>query len=276
MTTNQLTQMAISAILRCKEQINLFDLNDLLCGKQTRSLEMNGFDKIKTFGAGKKYTNHQWHYWFIQMIQQDLFFVDYDDNDNLKVLDKGHQVIKGEIEVTLKTNSSESLRITRNGVPIIIDFDFQDSINWRKETNEFNKMVYWNYSEERRIDVNTLIPPNVVERERVKAKFLEIASMVYKLALEGETIIIPKKVDFDMFGKEVLSLNLPFEECLSRLEHFIKTTGRYPQMNAVNDEAALRKWYREIGHGLIEITPEQEMLFKQFMEKYPMSKLIKK
>lgn len=174
-----------------------------------------------------------------------------------------------------KSDISSHSEAGKSSELILLD-DFERRMKELLDSDVYIARSDYNYSEERRIDVNTLIPPNVVERERVKAKFLEIASMVYKLALEGETIIIPKKVDFDMFGKEVLSLNLPFEECLSRLEHFIKTTGRYPQMNAVNDEAALRKWYREIGHGLIEITPEQEMLFKQFMEKYPMSKLIKK
>lgn len=279
MTSNQLVQMALSAIIRCNEKVDLFELVDILCGKQTSAVKRHGYDTIKTFGAGNMFTRRQWHYWLIQMIEQGILIIDYDDHVYLKVLEKGHKVLKGELDITLKRASSksskitrkESFKITRKGVPLNIDIDIQDSIDWRKKLDELNKTVYWNYASEQRININEIIPIDIAERERVKAKFLEIASQVYNLAIENGDIIIPKKVDYDMYGKEVLPLSLPFEECLSRLEHFIKTTGRYPQMNSVSEEVALRKWYREVGHGLIEITPEQKELFRRFTEQYPMS-----
>lgn len=271
MTSNKLIQMALSAILRCEERVDLFELNDILCGKNTMAVKRKGFDTIKTFGVGKMYTKRQWHYWLIQMIQLEIFCIDYDDHDYLKVLEKGRQVLKGEIDVTLKRFSQKSLTITRNGVPISIDSDIQDSINWRKYLNELNETVYWNYKEECHVNVNDIIPLDVSQRERVKAKYLEIANIVYKLSVEGEVIHIPKKVDRDMFGNVVPPLSLPFEECLTRLEQFIKTTGHYPQMNTLAEEVALRKWYREVGHGILDVTSEQKELFQRFLEQYPMS-----
>lgn len=42
MTSNQLVQMALSAILRCKEQVDLFDLNDILRGKLSKNVKQKG------------------------------------------------------------------------------------------------------------------------------------------------------------------------------------------------------------------------------------------
>ena len=66
--------------------------------------------------------------------------------------------------------------------------------------------------------------------------------------------------------------SLPFDECLDKLRQFIETTGRYPQMAAVAEEVALRKWFREVGHGILQVTPEQKEKFNRFTEKYPISK----
>ena len=36
---------------------------------------------------------------------------------------------------------------------------------------------------------------------------------------------------------------------------------RFPFMDGEHDEIALRKWYREVGHGLVAITVEEKVLF---------------
>lgn len=269
MTSKDLVQMALSAILRCKENVDFFELIDILCGKLTNAIERKGYYSIKTFGAGKSFKKKEWYYWLIQMIQQEIIFIDYNNKDYLKVLEKGHQVLRGELDITLERLPRKSYKI--NGCNIIIDSDIVGSIDWHKFINEFSGAVYWNYKEERRVNVNDFIPYNTKEKERVKAKILEIVSKAYNFKCEEDVFVIPKKIDYDMYGNEVKALSLPFEECLARLEHFVKTTGRYPQMNTLADEVALRKWYREVGHGIIDITPEQKELFRQFKLKYPVT-----
>lgn len=270
MTSNQLVQMALSAILRCKEQVDLFDLNDILRGKLSKNVKQKGYNSIKTFGVGKIYSKTQWHYWIIQMIQQELFYIDYDDNDYLKVLERGHQVLKGEMDITLKRLSNESFTISKNGSRVCIDLDIQDSIDWKSYLDTLGKTIYFNIKDDYVIDVNRIIPFGIAERERVKAKYLEIANKLYNLRVEGEKVIIPPKVDYDIYGNEVQPLSLPFEECLSRLEQFVKNTGRYPQMKAIAEEVALRKWYRDVSNGNILTTMEQRMAFMHFVEQYPM------
>ena len=271
MTSTQLVQMALSAILRCNEKVDFLELNYILRGKATKTAKENGYDTIKTFGAGKLFTKKQWCHWIIQMIQQELFYIDYADNCYLKVLEKGRKVLNGEMDVSLEGAAERIFQIVRNGVTVYFDSDIYDSIKWREYINELNRIIYWNYKEELRLNINDIIPDGIKERERVKKKYIEITKELFGLTSEDETIIIPKKVDLDIYGNEVKSLDLPFEECLAKLEQFVKTTGRYPQMNALAEEVALRKWYREVGHGIIAITPAQRTAFYRFTAQYPNS-----
>lgn len=101
MTGTQLTQMALSAIMRTQEQLDLFSLNDVLCGRETKSIKQKGIDQIKTFGVGKAFSRRQWYYFLIQMLQQEVFVIDYTDSCFLKVTDKGQQVLKGLVEIKL-------------------------------------------------------------------------------------------------------------------------------------------------------------------------------
>ena len=273
MTGTQLVQMALSAIIRCKEQITLFELSSILCGRSTQRIKQKGFDQIKTFGVGNSYHKYQWHYIIIQMIQQELIIIDYEDSYHLKVTDKGQKVLKGELEITnLKTGRPVISTFTKNGIEIQIDEDIVEAVDWKKLLDSLNWIVYWNYSSEKRLDVNNLIPQGTIEREKVKQRYLELAQQIYNLTIDGEEIIIPLKVDYDTYGNAVKPLSLPFDECLEKLRQFIETTGRYPQMKAVSEEVALRKWYREVGHGILVVTPEQKERFNKFSEQYPMSK----
>lgn len=272
MTGTQLTQMALSAIMRTQEQLDLFSLNDVLCGRETKILKQKGIDKIKTFGAGKAFSRRQWYYFLIQMLQQEVFVIDYTDACFLKVTDKGQQVLKGIVEIKLIAPKAAGLHFTRQGKSIDIDWEIQDAIDWRELTDRIGRIAYWNYKEEQRIDINTLIPPSTPQRSLVIVKFVDILWQAYNLSMDGDFIVIPKKVDLDMYGNEVKPLQLPFEECLTRFKQFIVATNRYPKMNALSEEVALRKWFREVGHGLLYTTPEQMAQFRKITEEFPMDK----
>lgn len=269
MTSNQLVQMALSAILRCKEKLDLFDLINVLRGRSTKSLKEKGYNTIKTFGSGSVYSRKQWCYWIIQMIQQSIILVDYADDYYLKVSEKGRKVLKGEMDVALEGTTDKRCKIVWNGVTVFFDSDIYDSIKWREYIRDLNRIIYWNYKEVRRLDINDIIPEGIKERGRVKEKYIDISKELFNLTCDGEVIIIPKKVDLDIYGNEVKSLSLPFEECLAKFEQFVKTNGRYPQMNALAEEVALRKWYREVGHGIISVTAAQKTALYSFTAQYP-------
>ena len=272
MIGTQLTQMALSAIMRTQEQLDLFSLNDVLCGRETKSIKQKGIDQIKAFGVGKAFSRRQWYYFLIQMLQQEVFVIDYTDSCFLKVTDKGQQVLKGLVEIKLIAPKIAGLRFTRQGKSVNIDWEIQDAIDWRELTDKIGHIAYWNYKSEQRININTLIPLTTPQRNLVVAKFIEILQQIYNLSMDGDCIIIPKKVDLDMYGNEVKPLQLPFEECLTRFKQFVVATNRYPKMNALSEEVALRKWFREVGHGLIYTTPEQMAQFRKLTAEFPMDK----
>lgn len=272
MNSTQIVQMALSAVVRCNEQIDIFVLNNVLCGSHTKAVTNNNFHRIKTFGAGKAYSNRLWFYWLFQMIQQGLLLVDYEKSCYLKVTQKGKAVLNGTLEVNLITPKNCLLSFTRNGVKFEIEFELQDAIDWKGLTSQVGKEIYWNYKEAKKIDVNALIPPTTKNHGVVKSRFIEIIKRAYGVENEGDILIIPKKVDLDIYGNEVKALTDSFETCLEKLKKFIIAKGRYPELISTNEEAALRKWFREVSYGLIHIEPRQEAAFQQFTNEYPLTR----
>lgn len=78
---------------------------------------------------------------------------------------------------------------------------------------------------------------------------------------QAGVVIVPQKRDYDKKGQLVELPSGSFFEILSRFRLFVIQNKHYPFMDGDHDEIALRKWYREIGHGLVPITDEQKILF---------------
>ena len=72
---------------------------------------------------------------------------------------------------------------------------------------------------------------------------------------------IAQKYDYDRDGQIVELPSGSFFEILSRFRLFVIQNKRFPFMDGDHDEIALRKWHREIGHGLMTITDEEKILF---------------
>lgn len=287
MTDSQLAQMALSAIIRSGERVDIITLNETLRGHTSRSVKALGMDQIKTYGAGKLLSKEQWMYVLIQMVQKELFTIDYADNYALKVTESGHRVLKGGEEVVFygvnrfrmsrnanyeKHNSSSALpglNFKRNGIQINIEEDLSNVIDWKDVVNRIQSEIYWNYKSDSWINVNRFIPNEVAEYDRVKTRLLDIVRDVYHLQIQDDFFFIPKKDDFDINGVLVEPLKLPFDECLQKLRDFIVANGRYPSMKAEEEEVALRKWFRECWHGINPLSPEQKGKLSAFTHEFP-------
>lgn len=78
---------------------------------------------------------------------------------------------------------------------------------------------------------------------------------------QAGVVIVAQKYDYDKDGQVVEFPSGSFFEILSRFRLFVIKNKRYPLMDGEHDEIALRKWFREVGHGLVPITDEQKILF---------------
>ncbi len=116
-----LAQKAGSAIIRTDSKVGVFMLTDILRGSARAELRNRGFDKIKTYGAGRDLSAHEWNAYILQMIQLGLFELDIENAGNLSVTSYGMRVVKGEVNVQLSVYRPPQRTDKKKKEPTIID-----------------------------------------------------------------------------------------------------------------------------------------------------------
>ncbi len=154
-------------------------------------------------------------------------------------------------------------RITIQGRTYYIDLDIWDSIEWRKVLKEVKDKAYWNYNDNLVIHLSDYVAPDTMQRERIIATLCRLLKEGYGLNVDEQAgvVAIAQKFDYDRDGRVVELPSGSFFEILSRFRLFVIQNKRFPFMNGEHNEIALRKWHREVGHGLVEITDEEKVLF---------------
>lgn len=111
-----IAQKALSAIVRCDEKVGLNMLIDVLRGSYRSSVLSMGYDKIKTFGAGRDISFFDWKVYLVQLINQGFIRVDYTDGFNLKttplskeVLFNGRSVRLVELNLNRKSEKEDTI-----------------------------------------------------------------------------------------------------------------------------------------------------------------------
>jgi ATP-dependent DNA helicase RecQ len=95
------TQMALSAVTRVQEQINMGLLIDVLRGSGRHEILERGFDRIKTYGVGRNVPTNEWASYIWQMIQLGMFEIAYDDYHKLKLTPQSKEVLFGGKNISL-------------------------------------------------------------------------------------------------------------------------------------------------------------------------------
>ena len=184
------------------------------------------------------------------------------------------QYATAEVELPFKENSvipvpkeekKKKLKnqITIQGTTYVIDLDIWKSIEWRNVLKEITERAYWNYQGPLEIHLSDYVAPETEYRERIVATLCHLLKDGYGMNANEQTgvMTIAQKYDYDKDGQVVTFPSGSFFEILSRFRLFVIQNKRYPFMDGEHDEVALRKWYREVGHGLVKITDEQKVLF---------------
>ncbi|WP_027001224.1 DNA helicase RecQ [Hugenholtzia roseola] len=88
-----LAQKALSALMRTDQKVGMGMLIDILRGSRNQELLKRGYDKIKTFGAGKDLNSENWTRYILQILHLGLIEIAYDEGSVLKVTEKGKEVL---------------------------------------------------------------------------------------------------------------------------------------------------------------------------------------
>lgn len=88
-----IAQKALSAVSRLEQQVGTGMLVDVLRGSKSYNLMSNGFDKIKTYGAGKDVRQEDWFFYLEQLMNQGLIELAYDDHNKVKLTEASKSVL---------------------------------------------------------------------------------------------------------------------------------------------------------------------------------------
>lgn len=106
-----IVQKALSAIKRTNERIGFSLTIDILKGSFSTAVTTNGFDKLKTFGAGRDISAKYWRLYLLQMLQMGYVEIAYNDDNHLKVTSIGEDVLFGRKQAQLSVIVNQDLRV---------------------------------------------------------------------------------------------------------------------------------------------------------------------
>lgn len=208
-----------------------------------------------TFGIGE-HKRDNYGTAFIEVIKEYAT-----DQDNLPLPDAAPAPMTEESKEEKKKKLKN--QITIQGTKYEIDLDIWKSIEWRKVLKVITEKAYWNYQGPLEINLNDYVAPSTKHSDRTIAMLCHLLKEGYRMNVDEQAgvVTVPQKHDYDKNGQLVELPSGSFFEILSRFRLFVIQNKHYPFMDGDHDEIALRKWYREIGHGLVPITDEQKILF---------------
>ena len=170
---------------------------------------------------------------------------------------------KKPVEEKKEKKKKPKNQITIQGTSYVIDKDIWESIEWRKVLKEITGKSYWNYQGTLEIHLSDYVASDEKQQDRIIATLCRLLKEGYGMNIDKQegVVTVAQKFDYDKDGNIVAFPSGSFDEILSRFRLFVIQNKHYPFMDGEHDEIALRKWYREIGHGLVSISDEQKILF---------------
>ncbi|RXQ97545.1 DNA helicase RecQ [Ancylomarina salipaludis] len=96
-----IAQKALSAVFRLKEQVAAGTVIDVLRGSSRQEILSRGYNKIKTYGAGKDVPHQDWQQYMLQLLNLGYISVAYDEGNALKLTEQSKEVLFSGRKVNL-------------------------------------------------------------------------------------------------------------------------------------------------------------------------------
>lgn len=248
-----IVQKALSAVMRTNEQLDVKTVCDILIGAETEIICNNGFNAIKTFGAGKDIPKEEWLMYVCQMVC--LGYLDIDADGLLKITDKGRNTLLGEKALLA------NITLTRINHKAIIHSENEEKID--KQLIDDLLQLRQFISRVRKQSVNQILSYASLEK-LAKQKptdvdhFQIITGTEYPncadFAYDFIEIFRKYEANKDIDGNQIELPVCSFEEMYNAFCSFLSFNNRMPEIKAVKQEAILRKWYDNVKSGLVPMS----------------------
>ena len=134
-----ISQKAMSAIYRSKEKLTLRNLIDVLRGSERAELAKWGWNRIKTFGAGKDLSAEDWRAYITQLINMGYISIDYVNYSKLRLTPLARQILFDNKEISLAKFVWQDKKASKKREPVQQATDYD--VYLFRELKELRKQI---------------------------------------------------------------------------------------------------------------------------------------
>ncbi len=168
-----IAQKALSAVFRTGGKVNMTTLIQILRGSMSPAVRENGYDAIKTFGAGRDIAYGDWAEYLFQLLNSGFVDIAYDEGHALKLNDLSYKILKSEMTVQLVQPTRIDKKFDTIAAPEKAKTPLDESLYerlrvLRKElAEEANVPAYVVFSDRTLLEMARLTPRNEMEMREI-------------------------------------------------------------------------------------------------------------